>query len=303
MALLAFLGAGYDHYEEKYRLTVEDALRFLVQNQDPNGDLYIPQSDVSDTSAWLYSHAIATMSLCEAYGMTGDNALREPAQKAVDFIVASQNQRLGGWRYSPGRESDTSVTGWMLMALKSAELAGLNVPTSAYEGINQWLDRVRADGTDGSRYVYNSQPTSDPNQAHYSRPSHTMTAVGLLMRLYLGWDRDHPDMIRGARYLLERTPSVGTEEEPLRDTYYWYYATLVMFHMRSEFWQQWNDELHPTLVDHQIERGPFAGSWDPIEPVADRWGHQAGRIYVTAMNLLSLEVYYRHLPLYESTAR
>jgi hypothetical protein len=45
----------------------------------------------------------------------------------------------------------------------------------------------------------------------------------------------------------------------------------------------------------------LAGSWHPYDPVEDKFGRFGGRIYVTAMNLLSLEVDYRLLPLYEST--
>ncbi len=130
-----------------------------------------------------------------------------------------------------------------------------------------------------------------------------MTAVGLLMRLYTGLNRDDVHMVEGAEYLLGRLPATGTTRAPERDTYYWYYATQVMFHMRGKYWREWNGRLHPLLVDTQIQDGPLAGSWDPRQPVADRWGPQAGRIYVTTLDLLSLEVYYRHLPLYESTAK
>ena len=130
-----------------------------------------------------------------------------------------------------------------------------------------------------------------------------MTAVGLLMRLYLGWNRDDPQMIAGAEHLLEDLPAIGTQEQPTRDTYYWYYATQVMFHMRGKYWKEWNDRLHPLLVERQVQSGPMAGSWDPLGPVPDRWGAAGGRIYVTTLNLLSLEVYYRHLPIYEATAK
>jgi hypothetical protein len=76
-----------------------------------------------------------------------------------------------------------------------------------------------------------------------------------------------------------------------------------MFHMRGKHWEDWNGRLHPLLVTTQIREGDFAGSWHPDLPVPDRWGPQAGRLYVTTLNLLSLEVYYRHLPLYVNTSR
>ena len=84
-----------------------------------------------------------------------------------------------------------------------------------------------------------------------------------------------------------------------RDTYYWYYATQVMFQLKGDYWRIWSERLHPLLINTQVPTGPLAGSWDPQGPVPDRWGYVGGRIYVTTMNLLSLEVYYRHLPIYE----
>jgi hypothetical protein len=130
-----------------------------------------------------------------------------------------------------------------------------------------------------------------------------MTAVGLLMRLYTGWKRDNANLAKGADFLKDNLPALGTPREPQRDTYYWYYGTQVMFHMGGEHWQAWNSRLHPLLVGTQVRAGPLAGSWDPKGVVPDRWGPHGGRLYVTTLNLLSLEVYYRHLPLYEETAR
>jgi hypothetical protein len=76
-----------------------------------------------------------------------------------------------------------------------------------------------------------------------------------------------------------------------------------MFHMRGDYWERWNGQLHELLTSTQEQTGAMAGSWDPWSPLPDRWSPHAGRLYVTTMNLLSLEVYYRHLPIYEDTAR
>lgn len=312
LALLAFLGAGYDHFDDKYQERVAAGLNYLVQNQREDGDLYLPQDDYSNRVAQLYSHGIASIALCEAYGMTGDPQLQKPAQRALDFIAASQHEQRGGWRYTPGYMSDLSVTGWQLMALRSGELAGLEVPQETYERVIKFVERCQANRNDGSRYVYNPYAANTPAQAHGRHPSTVMTSVGLLMRLYTGWNREHPDMIRGADHLLANLPALGTQNaparigtigNPLRDTYYWYYATQVMFHMKGKYWQAWNDTLHPLLVSTQTQTGPLAGSWDPRLPVPDKWGPHGGRIYITTMNLLSLEVYYRHLPIYEETAK
>ncbi len=303
LALLAFQGAGYSHREHQYADVVRGGIEYLLKNQKPDGDLFLPMDERSNESVWLYSHALATLALCEAYGMTQDPSLKEPAQKALNFIVSAQHPERGGWRYAPQVGSDTSVTGWMMMALKSGELAGLEVPEATYLKIRQWLDKSQASQRERHLYRYNPLAPDTIEQRHGREASKTMTAVGLLMRLYLGWRRDNPNMVKGAEYLAENLPSLGTNREPQRDTYYWYYATQVMFHMGGDYWKTWNDRLHPLLMDAQIKDGPLAGSWDPRGPVPDRWAPHAGRLYVTTMNLLSLEVYYRHLPLYEDTLK
>ncbi len=303
LSLLAFQGAGYHHREHQYKDVVRNGLSYLVKNQKENGDLFVPLDNNSNRSVWLYSHSLATIALCEAYGMTQDPELREPAQKAIDFIVAGQHAERGGWRYSPGIGSDTSVTGWMMMALKSGDLAGLKVPDDTYQRIDKWLNLAQQSPGQPHLYRYNPYAPDTVEQRHGRTASKTMTSVGLLMRLYSGWKRDNPNFVRGADYLREHLPEIGTPREPQRDTYYWYYATQVMFHMGGDYWTEWNGKLHPLLVNSQVKQGPLAGSWEPRGPVPDRWGAQAGRLYVTTMNLLSLEVYYRHLPLYEDTAK
>jgi len=303
LALLAFQGAGYTHQQHQYSQTVLRGLKYLLANQRPSGDLYRPEDESSNRNAWLYSHAIAALALCEAYGMTRDPQLREPAQRAINFIVRGQDERLGGWRYTPNASSDTSVTGWMMMALKSGELSGLAVSRATYAGIGKWMEIAQASPTQSWEYRYNPYAADTDQQRHGRQPTQTMTAVGLLARLYLGWRRGRTEMKRGADVLASDPPAIGSLRDPRRDTYYWYYATQVMFHMGDQRWEQWNAQLNPILLSSQISEGPDAGSWDPLRPVPDRWGAHAGRIYVTAMNLLSLEVYYRHLPLYEETAK
>jgi hypothetical protein len=256
----------------------------------------------SDRNAWLYSHTIATLAMCEAYGMSQDESIRDSAQRAVNFLAASQDPIGGGWRYSPRVGSDTSVTGWGMMALKSAELAGLSAPKSTFAGINKWLDSSEASSRERFLYRYNWQADT-PQTRHGRIPTPVMTSVGLLMRLYLGWRRDNPDMVRGTDWLLERPPAEGTAQAPLKDTYYWYYSTQVMFHMGGERWQRWYGVLYPILIKSQNVNGPMSGSWEPGGEIPDAWGKYAGRLYVTTLNLLSLEVYYRHLPIYEATAK
>jgi hypothetical protein len=278
LSLLAFLGAGYTHQSGKHQEVVDRGMKWLLEHQKSDGDLFADETEF----VWFYSHGIASIALCEAYGLTKDPALRVPAQKALDFIVESQHREFGGWRYRPQFESDTSVSGWQLMALKSGEMAGLNVPKDAYTGVSHWLDSVQSKSAAGQ---FSYHPTKEVSPA--------MSAEGLLMRQYLGAKRDDAQLIAGANYLRTRLPDFGQ-----RDAYYWYYATQVMFHMQGDHWNEWNNSLRDLLVTTQSKEGSVSGSWDPSRPSPDKWANGGGRHYLTCLNLLMLEVYYRHLPLY-----
>ncbi len=303
LALLAYLGAGYTHLDDKHRTIVDKGLAWLVRNQKPDGDLFTGGS----RPAWFYSHGIAAIALCEAFGMTQDPELREPAQAAIRFICETQHPTRGGWRYdldSQGRsrESDTSVSGWQLLALKSAQMAGLEVPSEVLAKVDAWLDLAQAPQA-GGQYVYNPFAADSSEQRAGRNPNLAMTAEAMLMRIYLGRNRENPRLVAGADFLRRNPPEVGTQQQPLRDCYYWYYATQAMFQMQEPYWTEWNDRLRPLMESGQEQTGPLAGSWHPLRPVPDRWGHAGGRLYVTTLHLLMLEVYYRHLPLFQELSR
>jgi uncharacterized protein YfaS (alpha-2-macroglobulin family) len=222
---------------------------------------------------------MASIALCEAFGMTKDPRLRGPAQKALDYIVKAQHAPSGGWRYLPNQPADTSVVGWQMMALKSGEMAGLSVPPTAFERIKKWLASVEANG----RFGYQSKT-----------PTPAMTAQGLLSLQYLGARRDDPRMRAGTDYLLANLPKADADT-----SYYWYHATQVMYHTQGKHWKAWNDKMRDMLVSSQSKQGALAGSWKPI----DHREKPGGRLYATALRLLMLEVYYRHLPLYQQLER
>ena len=301
LCLLAFQGAGYTHRQHQYAGTISRGLEFLINKQQTNGDLYVPEDAVSNRNVAFYSHGIAALAMCEAYGMTQDPELKDPAQRCLDFIINTQHDQRGGWRYTAQVSSDTSVTGWMMMALKSGQLSGLEVPEKTYQGIQRWLGLSQVP-QQPDRYRYNPFAPDTPTQRHGRMATPTMTSVGMLMRMYSGWRRDNKAMKSAAEYLLQYPPQVGTAQSPQKDTYYWYYATQVMFHMGGEYWDRWNQALNPILIESQVKEGVNAGSWEPGGAIPDRWSAHAGRLYVTTMNLLNLEVYYRHLPIYEETA-
>ena len=226
----------------------------------------------------MYAHALATIALADAYALTGDETLRDPAQRAVNYLVAAQH-RAGGWRYKPGERGDLSVTGWQLMALHSARAAGLRVEMSTLVRASDFLDQVQTDRT-GATYAYLPGRRASP----------AMTAEGLLSRVYLGWKQDEPGLRTGVRELVRRHPV------NLRDVniYYWYYATQLLHHWGGREWREWNETMADALVTTQVRTGHAAGSWDPDTP----HGGQGGRLYMTVLATCTLEVYYRHAPLF-----
>ncbi len=275
LALLPFLGDGNTHRQGPYKDLVGRGITWLIEHQKPNGDLFTGGQDI----AWMYSHAIGTIALCECYGMSGDAALRGPAQRAIDFIVAAQDPKTGGWRYRPRDNSDTSVVGWQVMALKSGQMAELNVPAKSFQEARRWLESVAGKGGRKGQFGYQR-----------GRFNPAMSAEGLLCLEYIGATRDEQPLRDGAEFLKANVPKKNRET-----SYFWYYGTQAMFHLQGEHWKSWNDALHPLLIESQRKDGPMIGTWDP----RDNWERSGGRIYSTSLRLLMLEVYYRHLPLYQ----
>lgn len=274
LALLAFLGAGNTHREGEYQDNVRRGLEFLLRSQGAEGNL----DGRATHFAKMYCHAMAGLALAEAYGMTSDERLREPVRRAVQYTINAQNTTTGGWRYVSGDPGDTSLLGWHLMLLKSAELAGIPTPLNTRNGMIRYLRSV-ASGQYGGLSSYR------PGE----RVSRPMTAEALVCWQFLGMPREHPANGEAANYLMEELPGSGQ-----MNLYYWYYATLGTYQLGGERWWRWNEAMQRTLLETQRKDGPLAGSWD-TETV---WGGYGGRVYTTALATLCLEVYYRFLPLY-----
>jgi hypothetical protein len=297
LALLAFLGAGYTHkIQSEYRETVLKAVNWLVENQKPDG-----------TFAKMHSHStycefICCLAISEAYGMTKDPRLKQAAQKSVDWAIKTQTP-YSGWRYHRKNDSDTSVVGWAMMALKSAKIAGLKVDGTAFQGITNFLDTVTVKEADGTvQALYRPQ---EKVSSGFESDTRCCTAIAMLSRQFLGSKRTDPLVDGSAKWLAANTPVWGQGRDI--HFYYWYYGTLGMFQVGGDRWKSWNQAMKKVLLDNQCKGGPMDGSvqdkdgsWDP----ACYYGRGfAGRVYTTALGALTLEVYYRYLPVYGEGAR
>ena len=282
MALLALQGAGQTHQVGEHRAAVARGWKRLLAAQQREGVFDVGRLPAQHE---LYSHAQATIALCELYGMTRDAELAEPAERALAYCLAAQGPN-GGWRYEPGKDGDMSVTGWYMMALKSAEMAGMDVPREAFERIEGFLDLVATQ--EGRRYGYRRE-----NLLRDASPvTAAVSAEGLLCRQYLGWAQNDPRIITGLEAIMEEKPlDFGGD----KDVYAWYYITQVAHHTQGRPWARWNARVRAELPSRQLSTGKERGSWDPA---LDRWGSIGGRLFVTCFSTWMLEVYYRHLPLY-----
>ena len=179
---------------------------------------------------------------------------------------------------------DTSVFGWQMLALRSASLSGIPIPDRIVEGCRTYLDAAAADPIRAT-YSYRPGRSASP----------VMTAEALLCRQYLGWGRSHRAIRVGTAQVFQ-----DLMKSSERNMYYWYYATQLLHNVGGTPWKQWNLRIRTILIANQIQgSGCDRGSWDPNSPQPDAWGTSAGRHYMTCMSLLTLEVYYRYLPLYQ----
>jgi hypothetical protein len=275
MGLLPFLAAGKTHKaadKNPYDKNIDKGLKLLMSQQNTKTGFF---------GGTMYSHGLATIAMCEAYGLSQDPTLRKSAQRGIDLIVSAQGETTGSWDYGPAKSAraDMSVSGWQIMALKSGQMAGLNVPAVTITRVKGFLNTACNTGDDG--YGYTPGSGSSPR----------MSAVGLLCRQYMeNWGPSNLSMINGVKKHIKTTPP------DVQDVYYYYYATQVIHHFGGSDWKDWNEKMRENLIRKQdVAKGANYGSWSPA---GDPWGGSGGRLMITSLNLLTLEVYYRYLPLY-----
>ena len=279
LALLCYYGWGIKHGKytddpkhDRHSKAATKALDWLLEQQDADGSLL-----GSKTSHGMYCHGIASVALCEGYGLTKDPKLKDAATKAIDYILKSQHT-AGGWRYSPGEPGDLSVTGWQYLAMHSARLAGIEIPDEAFAKTGKFLDSV-AGGTHGGYYGYMVPEKNKP----------TMTATGMFLRQLDHAAPTEPRMQESAQVIKSKMLRADSV-----DFYFDYYATLALYQHQGPIWEEWNTNLKEVYLAVQKTTGPNKGSWDS----QGTFVKSGGRVVSTGLAILNLEVYYRLLPMY-----
>lgn len=302
MSLLAFVGAGYDHKAGEYKRTVRNSIKYLRKVQSNDGCFGAKQDD-----HFVYNHAICTMAIAEAYGLSMDKVLKPSCDRAIQFILNAQNPGMG-WRYGiQPKRNDSSVTGWMVLALKSCKMANLDFDYhKSYDDAAKWFETVTIDVNGYPKTGYDS-PGSDNarlrDAGNYdNNPS--MDSIYVMSMLFMEKADTSDRKIKAmSKTCIERGFLPSWELSKI-DYYWWYYSSLALYQVGGSYWSTWEKSMVKTLMDYQ--RGYHAkdkeaglttkeqldehGSWDAV----DAWSAAGGRVYATAINCLTLEVYYRY---------
>lgn len=300
LCMLAFTGAGYTDAEGPYRQTVKRAREFILSSQRvADGGFGLEEARFTVT---MYAHALCTFAITDLYLVTGDEKLRMPMRRALDYLLSMQGE-TGGWDYDqrypgtretfePSGRNDLSISGWAIMALVAAREANFEIPQQNLDRLAQFMkDCTREDGD--AIYANKGTRAGDRGLA--------MMAVSNVCRRLLGEPASSSIQQKQHKRMAARPPE-WSDAANLHGSnmYYWYYGTIAMMLSKDTKegdarWRQWNIALKRTLLDKQVKTGARRGSFDPVS----HWArHAGGRVYSTAICVLNLEIYYRYEPEY-----
>jgi hypothetical protein len=291
LCALAMVAAGHQPVDATDEgRSVRDGLRFLLDGDRQDADGYFGRRDGSR----MYGHGIVTLLLAEMLGMgvdqNQDRRIREACEKAVRLILKAQRVEgkglpfIGGWRYLPDApDSDLSVTVWQVAALRSAQNAGLAVPSAAIANATRFLKVCYDSNRDAQ-----GRPTREVSACSYrpgSAPEFTTGACGLLAFQVCGY-YDLPEVRGSADWLLGRDPDPG------KWFYYGcFYFAQGMHQMGGHYAEHARTLLPGVMLPLQQEDGSFRA--------IHAKERDAGELYTTALAVLALAVDYHYLPIYQ----
>ncbi len=328
LATLAFLGAGHSMKIGKYKKNVQAAVNFMLSQQGADGD-FTSKVKPCGSNVTMYCHCIATLACAEALAMNGgmrgeadsfNEAAGKPRDlgaavaKGIELILKWQDVNPhGGWSYAfggPGVNGplDPTATGWAVMALKSAKVAGIKFPMEHFKRASDGVKTLTSVDAKQGEYGLAIAGYRGLGKKMFNSKGYACTAAMSVTQLFLGMDPMSPTVAGGVgtitqpdalpAYIFQPNDS-STDHQ---NFYYWYYGTLACFQNGGDAWQKWNVKMKAALLPSQCKGGAkdgtpqdVDGSWDPNSV----WGAWAGRVYSTSMGALCLEVYYRYLPIYK----
>lgn len=272
---MAFLSKGHLPTEGPYAEALNRCIDLVLDHQKPEG-LF---EKGSGGTGPMYAHNISTLFLSEVSGMVDPGRQQKidaALPKAIALILRAQAvqkdpKNTGGWRYHPGStDSDTSCSGWALMALRSAKLNGASVPDEAIAAAVDYLKRHQHQDEGSFGYT---------NENEHAK---SLSGMGLLC-LELTGLHGKPETTKAADYVMKTYRNLPGDQFEFYGNYYNSQGT---FQIGGRYWSEYASWMYGTYLDKQTGDG----SWNSRE---------AGRIYGTAMMTLAFTVPYRQLPIYQ----
>jgi len=288
LAGMAFLSVGHTPGRGPYGDVINRCIDYILAT--PFKAEYVPGGATegylvrANPYGRMYSHAIATLFLTQVSGMVDPERQKKidvVLPKALEIILTAQAVKkparlAGGWRYLRGSgSSDLSISGWNLMALRSARLNGAPVPGEAIKKAIEYVNRSHDSSTGG--FAYQPQPGE-------GKVTPAMSAVGLLCRELSGHHNDKINRRCGDYLLAQAQGPLFTA--PHYRAYGIYYASNAMFQLGGTYWERFAPLLYKHLLNWQGTDGAVVV------------GHY-GKVYSTSMCVLALTVTYRQLPIYQ----
>ena len=287
LAVMAFLAKGHLPGRGRYGTVINRGIDYVLQQQLENG-LMVCQKSSGRTTGLMYEHSIATLLLCEVSGMVD-----QQRQSRIDAVlpqallvllqaqkVPKSEEQTGGWRYTPGTtDSDLSLTGWSIMALRAARLNGAAIPDEHIEmAVSYILNCHQPD------HGFSYMPSRNAS-------STSMTGIGILC-LELCGEHGSEELIAAGDFILARPPRMtDANGRSQRFRYYaFYYCGQAMFQLGGRHWTQFAPVMYDALLSDQNADG----SWSYPDPVL-----KYNTSYPTSLAILTLTVSARQLPIYQ----
>ncbi len=285
IVVLALIGSEEYGKDEGVKAAVGKALESIRLCQDPADGCLGPKVG----QYFQYNHAYATLALLEGFAQTKGVPFREAAQQALTFISKARNP-TAAWRYAfpPDGDNDCSVSCLMWMTLSIGQSLGLEVDASAQRGALGFIDGLTDSETGRTGYHDRGSPPArfpDNQNTHPADQSEAMTALALTARL-LDWpERVKTKSVTNGVALLRERPPLWDPARGTIDGYYWFWGTTALRQIGGKGWDAWRKAVLKELGKAQCTKGEPIGSFDPVDP----WGVIGGRVYATAIHLLTLE--------------
>lgn len=281
LAATALIASGSTTTQGPYSKNLRRAVSFLISKSRDNGLIGDPLTD----NRYTYGHGFSMLFLSQVLGEEEDSDRRdeliEVLTKAVEFCVYAQT-KSGGWGYVSAKdgndfdEGSTTIT--QVQGLRGCRNAGIPVPDDVIKNAQEYIYGCQnPDG--GISYSSKNRGTS--------RPAITAASICCLQNAgeYGG------DVVKQmSKYCRDNLYQIQSKAQAFSHWHYTYlyYAQVVYregFEDR-EVWESFRNRLYDRIADDQNRDG----YWD---------SSNVGPIYVTACNLIMLQLDLGFLPIYQ----